>query len=136
MVHGTRTVTPRRVVARNVAHPPPSAPANVRPAQVAISAAVAKAQALPPVVHVREEIMPSVRHATAMNVPAVRVVPAVPAPAHDPRDMAIVREHAVHDRVAHGERAEKANARSAKGAANAPEASAHGHPPNARAMPL
>ncbi len=131
-------MTPRRVVARNVAHTPPSAPAIVRPQQVAISAAVVKAHVLPPAVRDREEHTRSVRHAIAMNGPVVRADPVASAQARAQKVAANGREPAAQGRevlVPNGVKAAKGNAPSAKDAANDPQASAHGHPPNALAMP-
>ncbi len=139
---GTRSAKPHAAAAHNVVHPRRSALASVHPLQAAMSAlvnaAVAKAHVLPPVVHVREELMPSVRHATGMNSPVVRVDPVASAQARAQKVAANGREPAAQGRevlVPNGVKAAKGNAPSAKDAANDPQASAHGHPPNALAMP-
>ena len=139
----TKNAKRRVVAARNVVHPRPSALATVRPPQAAmsalVSAAVAQAHARRHAVRDREEHTRSDRHVTGMNAPAVRVVLVASAQAHAQRVVVNGQEHAVHAPVVHvpnGARGVKANVRSVKAAVNAPQASAHGHPPNARAMPL
>jgi hypothetical protein len=139
----TKNVKRRVVAARNVVHPRPSALANVRPPQAAMSAlvnaAVAQAHARQHAVRDREEDTRSARRATGMIAPAVRVVPVASAQARVQRVVVNGREHVAHAReglVPNGARAAKGNAPSAKDAVNAPQANAHGHPPNAHAMPL
>ncbi len=104
-----------------------------------VKAAVAQAPAQRHAVRDREEHTRSVRHAIAMNGPVVRADPVAPAQARAQKVAANGREPAAQGRevlVPNGARAAKGNAPSAKGAANAPQVSAPGHPPNARAMPL